>query len=186
MEGIHSCEAESDLIKDSPHELCINYYTYLSEKLISELRMKIKRKFHQQFQLPFTSLSHLSLMIRSMVQQPMRSKCVVRKEERANVIKISWIYSSYRKDIQNEYRKNYKSAHHSEKESFGFEQQASKIDNKMWNGSAAHYDAAWYKEVVELRKKAGEYKVSFNCHHTAINELTSSLFLCTSESWLEW
>lgn len=65
-----------------------------------------------------------------------------------------------RKDIQNEYRKNFKSAFHSEKEKFGFEQSASnKIDNKVIaNGYS--YDPAWYKEVLELRKKAGEYRVS--------------------------
>lgn len=66
---------------------------------------------------------------------------------------------SQRKDIQNEYRKNFKSAFHSEKEKFGFEQSAPHtIDNKVIaNGYA--YDPSWYKEVLELRKKAGEYRV---------------------------
>ncbi len=66
--------------------------------------------------------------------------------------------SHFRKDIQNEYRKNFKSAFHSEKGNFGFEQNGLKGDNKVIsNGSS--YDPAWYKEVVELRKKAGEYRV---------------------------
>lgn len=66
----------------------------------------------------------------------------------------------FRKDIQNEYRKNFKSAFHSEREKYGFEQNTSnKIDNKVIaNGHS--YDPAWYKEVLELRKKAGEYRVS--------------------------
>lgn len=51
----------------------------------------------------------------------------------------------------------------------------------MANGSV-HYDAAWYKEVVELRKKAGEYRVSFN--YPFCNLPLS--FLHTSESWLVW
>ncbi|KAG5673605.1 hypothetical protein PVAND_003636 [Polypedilum vanderplanki] len=62
-----------------------------------------------------------------------------------------------KKDMQNEYRKNFKSAFYSEKEKFGFEQNASNIDNKVIaNGNA--YDPSWYKEVLELRKKAGEYR----------------------------
>jgi hypothetical protein len=75
------------------------------------------------------------------------------------VITIDAFYV-HRKDIQNEYRKNFKSAFHSEKEKFGFEQSASnKIDNKVIaNGYS--YDPSWYKEVLELRKKAGEYRVS--------------------------
>jgi len=66
-----------------------------------------------------------------------------------------------RKDIQNEYRKNFKSAFHSEKEKYGFEQNGSNkvVDNKVIaNGYS--YDPSWYKEVLELRKKAGEYRVS--------------------------
>ncbi|CAO1442424.1 unnamed protein product [Diamesa tonsa] len=64
---------------------------------------------------------------------------------------------SYRKDMHNEYKKNTRTAFHSEKEKFGFEQDiANKIDNKIANGHA--YDNAWYKEVLELRKKAGEYR----------------------------
>ena len=53
-----------------------------------------------------------------------------------------------------------KSAFHSEKEKFGFEQSApNTIDNKVIaNGYS--YDPSWYKEVLELRKKAGEYRVS--------------------------
>lgn len=75
-------------------------------------------------------------------------------------IKCLFILCSNRKDIQNEYRKNFKSAFQSDKEKYGFEHQASnKIDNKVIaNGYS--YDPAWYKEVLELRKKAGEYRVS--------------------------
>lgn len=68
--------------------------------------------------------------------------------------------SLFRKDIQNEYRKNFKSAFYSEKEKYGFEQDPSKGDNKVIANGSAHYDPTWYKEVVELRKKAGEYRVS--------------------------
>lgn len=65
---------------------------------------------------------------------------------------------SYRKDMHNEYKKNTRTAFHSEKEKFGFEQDiGNKTDNKIANGHA--YDNAWYKEVLELRKKAGEYRV---------------------------
>ena len=67
----------------------------------------------------------------------------------------------FRKDIQNEYRKNFKSAFYSEKEKFGFEQDASnKLDNKVISNGSSNYDPSWYKEVIELRKKAGEYRVS--------------------------
>lgn len=77
----------------------------------------------------------------------------------ATSINRSFLYAN-RKDIQNEYRKNFKSAFHSEKEKFGFEQSVSnKTDNKVIaNGYS--YDPSWYKEVLELRKKAGEYRVS--------------------------
>jgi len=70
-----------------------------------------------------------------------------------------------RKDIQNEYRKNFKSAFYSEKEKYGFEQQqnaSNKIDNKVVASNGYAYDPSWYKEVLELRKKAGEYRVSGN------------------------
>lgn len=52
----------------------------------------------------------------------------------------------------------------SDKENFGFVPDATqtgqpRIDNKLIaNGYGRHGDA-WYKEVIELRKKAGEYKV---------------------------
>lgn len=70
------------------------------------------------------------------------------------------IFSLNRKDIQNEYRKNFKSAFQSDKEKYGFEQQTSnKTDNKVISNGYT-YDPAWYKEVLELRKKAGEYRVS--------------------------
>jgi DUF4097 and DUF4098 domain-containing protein YvlB len=62
--------------------------------------------------------------------------------------------------MQNEYRKNFKSAFYSEKEKFGFEQDGSKGDNKVIANGSVHYDPHWYKEAVELRKKAGEYRVS--------------------------
>ena len=49
--------------------------------------------------------------------------------------------------MHNEYKKNTRTAFHSEKEKFGFEQDiANKIDNKIANGHA--YDNAWYKEVL--------------------------------------
>ena len=78
--------------------------------------------------------------------------------------KSLFVVSFCRKDIQNEYRKNFKSAFHSEKEKYGFEQDpSSKLDNKVIANGSVHYDPAWYKEVIELRKKAGEYRVSFKC-----------------------
>lgn len=76
------------------------------------------------------------------------------------LFKRKQFFNSFRKDIQNEYRKNFKSAFHSEKEKFGFEHEIqNKVDNKVVsNGST--YDPSWYKEVIELRKKAGEYRVN--------------------------
>ncbi|XP_070503754.1 uncharacterized protein [Chironomus tepperi] len=71
-----------------------------------------------------------------------------------------------KKDIQNEYRKNFKSAFHSEKEKFGFEHETLNKDNKVVsNGST--YDPSWYKEVIELRKKAGEYRNRGWCGETS-------------------
>ncbi|CAH1728773.1 unnamed protein product [Chironomus riparius] len=72
-----------------------------------------------------------------------------------------------KKDIQNEYRKNFKSAFHSEKEKYGFEHETlNKVDNKVVvNGST--YDPSWYKEVIELRKKAGEYRNRGWCGETS-------------------
>ena len=71
-----------------------------------------------------------------------------------------FLFAIFRKDIQNEYRKNFKTAFQSEREKFGFEHETSiKIVNKVV-GNGYSYDAAWYKEVLELRKKAGEYRVS--------------------------
>jgi hypothetical protein len=77
------------------------------------------------------------------------------------IIIISLLYL-YRKDIQNEYRKNFKSAFQSEKENFGFEQTVREkmAENKIITNSNHSYDPAWYKEAIELRKKAGEYRVS--------------------------
>ena len=50
---------------------------------------------------------------------------------------------------------------HTEKENFGFSadnKTMDKVDNKaMTNGHAE--PIGWFKDVVELRKKAGEYKV---------------------------
>lgn len=56
---------------------------------------------------------------------------------------------------------------HSEKEKYGFSadkaEYTTKTDNKvMANGYGIHGDS-WFKEVLELRKKAGEYKV-INIH----------------------
>lgn len=49
-----------------------------------------------------------------------------------------------------------------DKENFGFvvdSETANKVDEKtMMNGHDPNA-AAWYKDVIELRKKAGEYKV---------------------------
>lgn len=62
------------------------------------------------------------------------------------------------------------------KENFGFEESTDTVDNKqqhaklqeqqgeiIMNGSAPPYSKPnldlWFKEVVEMRKKAGEYKV---------------------------
>jgi hypothetical protein len=71
--------------------------------------------------------------------------------------------------MQNEYRKNFKSAFNSEKERYGFEQSGGqKNDNKVIaNGHA--YDPSWYKEVLELRKKAGEYRVSLGLPSKMMN-----------------
>lgn len=56
------------------------------------------------------------------------------------------------------------SAHCSDKEKYGFSVDKSKqSDNKVCNGGL---DETWYKEVIALRKKAGEYKVNhFNNFH---------------------
>lgn len=87
-----------------------------------------------------------------------------------------------RKDIQNEYRKNFKSAFQSEKEKFGFEQNGSnKIDNKVIaNGYS--YDPAWYKEVLELRKKAGEYRVSEQILTQSRDKILTTFFLLCLQS----
>jgi Nuclear protein MDM1 len=50
-----------------------------------------------------------------------------------------------------------------DKEKFGFEPEKSSRDNKLANGGPG-YDKTWYKEVIELRKKAGQYKVSSKLH----------------------
>lgn len=60
--------------------------------------------------------------------------------------------------MQNELKKNYRVSYQQEKEKFGFEQDnKDKIDGK--SSSNYNYDSTWYKEVIELRKKACEYKV---------------------------
>jgi hypothetical protein len=47
-----------------------------------------------------------------------------------------------------------------DKEKFGFEpEKSNRLDNKLANGGIPGYDKTWYKEVIELRKKAGQYKV---------------------------
>lgn len=48
----------------------------------------------------------------------------------------------------------------SDREKYGFEpDNTNKIDNKIvTNGGSGYTDNSWYKEVIELRKKAGEYK----------------------------
>jgi Nuclear protein MDM1 len=51
-----------------------------------------------------------------------------------------------------------------DKEKFGFEPEKPSRDNKLANGGIPGYDKTWYKEVVELRKKAGQYKVSSSRH----------------------
>lgn len=43
-----------------------------------------------------------------------------------------------------------------EKEKFGFEPEAGDVSRAQANSGI---DNAWYKEVLELRKKAGEYRV---------------------------
>lgn len=55
---------------------------------------------------------------------------------------------------------------HTEKENFGFATDAeNKIDNKtLVNGG--HVAQTWYRDVVELRKKAEEYKVRFSKLYT--------------------
>lgn len=48
-----------------------------------------------------------------------------------------------------------------EKENFGFASEKTDVSgqqNKITNGYDANSNA-WYKDVIELRKKAGEYKV---------------------------
>lgn len=51
-----------------------------------------------------------------------------------------------------------------DKEKFGFEPES--IQNRVEkggvaNGYVSHNDRTWVKEVLELRKKAGEYKVNY-------------------------
>lgn len=55
---------------------------------------------------------------------------------------------------------------HTERENFGFAgDNANKIDNKtLVNGG--HVAQTWYRDVVELRKKAEEYKVCCFAHKT--------------------
>lgn len=48
-------------------------------------------------------------------------------------------------------------AYRSDKEKFGFEPE---LDGGGDGRAHAGSDSTWYKEVIELRKKAGEYKVS--------------------------
>lgn len=53
-------------------------------------------------------------------------------------------------------------AGHTEKENYGFAaDKVDKADNKaLMNGHADAGQVSWYKDVIELRKKAGEYKVT--------------------------
>lgn len=52
-----------------------------------------------------------------------------------------------------------------EKENFGFcDEKIDKIDNKTLTNGIDSKNVSWYKDVIELRKKAGEYKV-----HTSQN-----------------
>lgn len=92
----------------------------------------------------------------------------------------------HRKDIQNEYRKNFKSAFRSEKENFGFEQtNKDRVDSKIVESNHSSYDPAWYKEALELRKKAGEYRVrNFQFYHKTFLFIHWT-FLCIAESRLE-
>lgn len=52
-------------------------------------------------------------------------------------------------------------AGYTEKENYGFAaDKIDKVDNKaLTNGHADPNAVSWYKDVIELRKKAGEYKV---------------------------
>lgn len=52
-------------------------------------------------------------------------------------------------------------AGHTEKENYGFAaDKVDKADNKaLVNGHADAGQVSWYRDVIELRKKAGEYKV---------------------------
>lgn len=53
-------------------------------------------------------------------------------------------------------------AGHTERENYGFEAEKNKVqtpvDKAMVNG-VEPVTSSWYKDVIELRKKAGEYKV---------------------------
>lgn len=60
---------------------------------------------------------------------------------------------------------------YTEKENFGFSEdnKVNKADNKTLTNGTVHATTngcadtnGWYRDVVELRKKAGEYKVNFN------------------------
>lgn len=58
-----------------------------------------------------------------------------------------------------------------ERENFGFAGDENKIDNKtLVNGG--HMAQTWYRDVVELRKKAEEYKVRRRVWLTSIKHFT--------------
>lgn len=84
-----------------------------------------------------------------------------------------------------------------EKENFGFTaDNDNRIDNKMLSNGG--HVQLWYRDVVELRKKAEEYKVSvailnvYNLRSIFINSQSSHFVVAigffffgeTSESWL--
>lgn len=51
---------------------------------------------------------------------------------------------------------------HTEKENFGFANStanSNKVDNKHLMNGGGHLSRSWYRDVVELRKKAEEYRV---------------------------
>lgn len=74
-----------------------------------------------------------------------KSEFVVKKSVRP--------FSQYAYDIKAKHA-------HTEKENFGFAgDNANKIDNKTLVNGGHEKAQTWYRDVVELRKKAEEYKV---------------------------
>lgn len=71
-------------------------------------------------------------------------------------------------------------AGHTERENYGFEAEKDKTAvpvSKAIANSVESNASSWYKDVIELRKKAGEYKVRGHVPETKCNYIESLLNL---------